>query len=587
MSLSPNRTESGQQRLIVSGLFLLAALLVIFPMRDYDTFWYLANGRSLFETGRIVDREIFSYTAFGTPFRNIGWLGQYLMYLVFRLGGPDALIGFKTVMTLLTALLLYRTGRIVGAPRVWAALLMLFVVYVQLWRFVERTQLFTYLLLVLFGYIYYGWRSGRHHGWVIWTIPAIIGGWDLFHGSAYGLLLLGSIVAGESLCLIRPAVWAGAEPLSRGRFSTLLYASLLAFVLVVVNPYGLLHGNLHYFINVINGKTSARDIGEFQPPTFKGYVPFWLLLAGVSVVVAAFRNSLPLTSLFVAVPFAFLAVRHCRSIEAFGLVTYPILATGAARIADILDRSRPRLHNLILAGTVLIFTVYLLHFKFIRQNYAYSAAESDIDDYSFRLGINENYFPVGSARFVSENIAAGRMFNSDRYGGYLAYFLSPRHPIFHYNHPTVFKDIYGYIHNPAERTKFGITYAIVAREDEVQMYERDGFVRVYWEPSAMVLLKPSLENRPLILRYAIRHFKPLLDAAQFRDIAADVQAFPRLVEEMADYLAYREDSRITGIFVELLKRPDSPFNAAERRALLTQAQRFNGGNTALSVLIGK
>src|SRR5690349_875513 len=131
--MPPPKAENILQRVAVAGIFLLVALLVIFPMRDYDTFWYLANGRSLFETGRIVDREIFSYTAFGTPFRNIGWLGQYIMFLVFRWGGPDALIGFKVGMTLLTSFLLYRTGRILGAPRVWAALIMLFVVYAQLW----------------------------------------------------------------------------------------------------------------------------------------------------------------------------------------------------------------------------------------------------------------------------------------------------------------------------------------------------------------------------------------------------------------------------------------------------------------------
>lgn len=576
-----------QQRLVVASLFLLVAILVIFPMRDYDTFWYLANGRSLFETGHIVDREIFSYTAFGTPFRNIGWLGQYIMYLVFRYGGPDALIGFKVAITLLTSFLLYRTGRILGAPRVWAALLMLFVVYVQLWRFVERTQLFTYLLLALFGYVYHGWRAGKHPAWVIWTIPLIIGGWDLFHGSAYGLLLLCAIVAGESVSRIfnkRLAVWPGMAPLSSERFRTLVFAALLALVLITANPYGLLHGNLYYIGNVINGKTFATDIGEFLPTTFKGYIPFWMLLAGVAAILGVTWRQLPCSSVLIAVPFAFLAVRHCRSIEAFGLVTYPILAVGAAHGTALLDRYQPRLHKLLLAVVAVVFASYLLHFKFVRQQYRYTAAEGNIDDFSFRTGINENYFPVGSSRFVSENIVGGRMFNSDRYGGYLAYFLSSKHPIFHYNHPSIFKNIYGYIHNPAERLKYGITYAIVARDDEVQMYQREGFVPVYWEPSAMVLLKPSLENRPLILRYAIKHFRPLLDAEQFRSIAADPKAFPRLMVEISDYLAFREDKRIAAIFAELLQRHDTPFTAMQRRALLDRVQRRNGGNPALAGL---
>lgn len=578
MPLPPQSRDVMQQRLVAAGLFLLVAILVIFPMRDYDTFWYLANGRSLFETGRIVDREIFSYTAFGTPFRNIGWLGQYLMYLVFRWGGPDALIGFKVAITLLTSFLLYRTGRILGAPRVWAALLMLSVVYVQLWRFVERTQIFTYLLLALFGYVYHGWRAGKHPAWAIWLVPAIMGVWDLFHGSVYGLLLLCAIV-GEAVCRIlqgRAAAWPGLAPLPPERFRSLLMAAALAILLLMLSPYGLLHGNLHYFFNVINGKTEAQHVGEYLPPGWDQYRPFWLLLLATVAALIAAGRSLPPVWVFIALPFGLLAARHCRSIEAFGLVVYPILAVISARYAALLDRRNPRLHRLILSGVVILFAAYLLHFKFVRQQYRYTMDESNIDDFSFRTGINANYFPVGSARFVAENIVGGKMFNSDRFGGYLAYFLAPAHPIFHYNHPSIFKHIYGYLHNPAERQKYGITYAIVARGDEVQMYERDGFVAVYWEPSAMVLLKPSLENRALIQRYAIRHFKPLLDAAQFRAIAADPKTFPRLMVETADYLAYRTDGRIAALFTELMQRPDSPFTDMQWRGLLQKIQRFNG-----------
>jgi hypothetical protein len=443
---------------------------------------------------------------------------------------------------------------------------------------VERIQIFSYLLLALFGYIYHGWRAGKHPEWVIWLIPAIIGGWDLFHGSAYGLLLLCAVVGGESVCRLlkgRAAAWPGLLPLPTERFRTLLMAAALATLLMAVNPYGLLHANLQSLFNLINGKTEAQYVGEYLPTGWNQYRPFWLLLLATGAALLAAGRSLPPVWILIAVPFGALAMRHCRSIEAFGLVVYPILAVTSARYAALLDRQRPRLHRFLLAGVVLLFAAYLLHFKFVRQQYRYIADEANIDDFSFRLGINENYFPVGSARFVVENNIGGRMFNSDRYGGYLAYFLAPARPIFHYNHPSIFRHIYGYLHNPAERMKYGITYAIVARDDEVQMYQRDGFVPVYWEPTAMVLLKPSLENRPLIQRYAIKNFEPLLNAAQFRAIASDPKAFPRLIVEISDYLAFREDKRIAAIFAELLQRPEVPFSGMQRRALLERVQRYN------------
>lgn len=571
------------QRVAVIGLFVLIAILVIFPMRDYDTFWYLANGRALFETGKIVDREIFSYTAYGTPFRNISWLGQYLMYLAFRWGGPDGIIGFKVVVTMVVSFLLYRTGRILGAPRIWAALLMVFVIYAQLWRFVERTQIFSYLLLALLSLILHGWRAGKLPDRVIWFVPVIMVAWDLFHGSVYGLTLLLAMLAGESVTLMlkkRTEGWPGLQALSPERYRNLLIAVSLAMFLMVVSPYGLLHGNLPGFLNLVNGETEAKYVGEFLPPGWNQYRPFWMLMGMVVLSMVTAGRSFSLVWLFITIPFAALAVRYCRSIEAFGLVTYPILAISAARYAEWLDKHRPLLHKILISVTVVLVAAYLLHFKFVQQQYRYTM-EENIDDFSFRLGINEYYFPVGSVRFIVDNNVQGRMFNSDRYGGYLAYFLAPERPIFQYNHPTLFRHVYGYLHNPAERRKYGITYAIVAREDEFEMFQREGFVPVYWEPTAMVLLKPTLENRELIQRYAIRHFQPLMEDKEFRRIAADPRALPRLMLEISDYLACREDTRVATLFVELLRRNNAIFDASQRQALLERVRRCNGGNPSL------
>lgn len=565
------------ERGIVGALFLLIALLAIFPMRDYDTFWYMANGRVLFETGEIVNRELFSYTAFGTPFRNIGWLGQYILYLLFRWGGPSGLIFFKTAITLLTSGILYRTGRMLGAARLPAALLMVLVVYAQLWRFVERPQIFTYLLLALLSMILHGWRSGKMAERTLWLVPALLLIWDLFHGSLYGFLLLLAVVGGETICLASRGTvssWPGLTPLPFARLRLLYAAALLATVLLAVTPYGLLHGNLGYFTNLVNGATEAKYIGEYLPPELTKYAPFWSLIALTAISLLLAGRSLTPVALLIAIPFGALAMKHCRSIEAFGLVAYPLLAISMTKLSAQLKKWQPQLHKPLLILVIALFAVNLLHFKFVRQNYRYTADET-IDDFSFRLGINENYFPAGSTRFIVENNVQGKMFNSDRFGGWLAYYLAPQRPIFHYNHPTIFKNLYGFLHNPRERQKFGVTYAIVGNIGEVDMFKQEGFIPVYREPAAMVMLKPTLENRDLIQRYAIKLFDPLDSRENLLRIAATPQKFLQLIIEIADYLAYRSDPRIAGIFAELLRTNAQLLSDGQRTELIKWASRYN------------
>ncbi len=88
-------------------------------------------------------------------------------------------------------------------------------------------------------------------------------------------------------------------------------------------------------------------------------------------------------------------------------------------------------------------------------------------------------------------------------------------------------------------------------------------------------VKPSLENRELIQRYSIRYFKPLLDDARIRAMAGNPAIYQRLMIEMSDYLAFREDKRIAALLFELLQRRDAPLSNDEKKRLLERAGRYN------------
>ena len=79
-------------------LSLIAAFLAIYPLANFDIFWHLANGRVMLEEGRIVNEEVFSYTARGVAFNNHEWLAQVIFQLIYDLGGGNALIFFKAAI---------------------------------------------------------------------------------------------------------------------------------------------------------------------------------------------------------------------------------------------------------------------------------------------------------------------------------------------------------------------------------------------------------------------------------------------------------------------------------------------------------
>ena len=65
----------------------LGAFACMLPVQS-DTFYHLRSGREMWETGRLLTREVFSHTAFGEPLPNHWWLSQLIFFGLHALGGP-------------------------------------------------------------------------------------------------------------------------------------------------------------------------------------------------------------------------------------------------------------------------------------------------------------------------------------------------------------------------------------------------------------------------------------------------------------------------------------------------------------------
>ena len=557
-------------------VLLCAGVLVIFPVQDFDIFWHLANGRAMVEEGRIVNQEIFSYTANGKEFSNHAWLAQILFFLIFKALGGNGLIAVKVLITTGIGLALYRFSRRQGLAALPTALLWLLALGASLFRYVERPELFSLLFLALTGVLLFSYRAGSRSRLLLPALPLVMVVWDFMHGALYGVIFLGAFLVGETIRYLLPdKVGVGIPPLPKARFKALWLMVMVTVAVMLLSPYGL--RSYEIFFEFLNQNLMTSMTAEFQPTGLDEQPLFWALLAGTVAVVLAAGRRLDLTSLCLLVPFAGLAIRYVRGVGPFCIVAVLLLAVNLPSLLTALAPTpeRERRQGLF---WLLLFVVGLgsaLAYKF--------SSPPRYDSWGF--GISNDGFPVGSVRFVKEVNLKGNMYNTDRYGGYLAYYLFPERKIFHYNHHLLFDALERYVHEPETRAQWGVNYAIIGRSDEWDMFSRDGFVPVYWEPTGAVMIKKSEENQAIIDRYSIRYFSPVMPKEECLTLAKNPGVMPVLAREVSDYLAQRRDEEKTEILVDILRQPGR-MPPATTIDLLTRAERYNADSPRLAAALG-
>ena len=538
---------------VLVALFLLAALwLVVFPIKDYDTFWHLANGKAMLEQGRILNEEIFSYSAFGTPFWNHSWLAQIVMALFYQAGELNGLLAFKLLLTASVFLVVYRIACQLDVSPVLAGLAGYGVVLVGLSRFVVRPQLFSYVFLAILFLALNGYLRRRWRWQVLAVLPLLIVTWEFMHGAIFGFVLWGALATGETIKLLlkgRLQRWQEPFIVCRGQVLQ-LWAWLAVSVLISLLIPGGFERYQSLFVNFWGGSDFIVNMtGEFMPTDWEGiFRPFWLLLGMMILGLLINWRRLDLAHLTLLIPFAYLGLRYNRCVAVFAVVAAPLLVHYIQQFYDTLD---PRgVTRKLSQLTILVLCLVSLGWG--AQIKGFPLPEGEFDPSGFRTGggLNNVFLPMGMVEFVKVAGLKGNMYNNDRWGGFLAFYLYPERRIFHYNHPLVFKDIYEYLHRPEERDKWQHNYALIATGDEYNMFRRMNWAVIYRDAVSMVMVPRNEGNRGVIARYEVRYFNPLLPSDKIRQMLKYPVTAKPLAREMLNYLTFNKDSRISGLAAE-------------------------------------
>ena len=205
--------------------------------QDPGTFWHLAWGQQMLQTGQIPRIDQFSFTRAGQPVVADQWLAELLMALVHRLAGWEGLL--LLVASGLAWLYGWMGARLIraGVCPVWAAAGLATVFLASAHNFHVRPLIATLILQALWFdgllAVEAGRRSIRH----LWLFVPISILWSNLHG---GLLAgLGTL----SLCTALWVVlgWMARKGPVRSAAQGLHLAAITAacWMAVLLNPYGL------------------------------------------------------------------------------------------------------------------------------------------------------------------------------------------------------------------------------------------------------------------------------------------------------------------------------------------------------------
>lgn len=327
---------------LFAAVALIALRPLLIPIPPHDFWWHMAMGRLIVETGTISTTDSFSYTQFGQPFFNQGWLAQVLMYGIYSLGGvPLILVVQSVVVALAYGMLLWLCIRRSGTLRLSVGLLLLLTLPLSFNNWNVRPQTYCFPLFVGFLVILTNWRLG-HPTPRLWLLPLLMVLWVNLHGSfVLGGVLIALTFVGVGAQRLLAGRWWKAEAQTGGEpgipvqtvqpslRSLLLWGAVTA-VAMLLNPRGI--EVLSYVRGLLGTSAIANLVVEWAPPTRRDAIGtiFFLFLFFAIAVLAYARRPPDTIDMLLAGAFLWLALSAIRHIVWFGLVSTPLLVMQAA-----------------------------------------------------------------------------------------------------------------------------------------------------------------------------------------------------------------------------------------------------------------
>lgn len=397
-------------------IFAVALLLITFfgyfavRIWDIDFWWHIAAGREMVATGTIPSRDPFGvYDAannWGQTVLKSQWLGQVLLYWIYRFTGLDGIIYFRAAMLTASLGIVYWRCRIANVGMMPTMLILALAGFAISTHTGERPQLFSFVYLSL-TFLFIDLHLQTTRGWPLYLLPPLFLIWANSHGGVvYGEAML--VLFGGS-CLLERMIGEGKITLVQDK--KILLAIGLCIAALLIAPNGLT--TLKYIAFPENQLIRDR-MSEYMSPwsLWPATIYYWIFF-GISILsLFGLFSKAYIKEGILVVSSALISLTAYRYIPLFILLAAPYIASSIGRTFRRIQVSKTATSMTVIAAS-LLFLVY--GFK---QNRI------------FQHGIMASKFPVAETALIKANHLTGRMFNTMNWGGYLAWNLSPSVTVF-------------------------------------------------------------------------------------------------------------------------------------------------------------
>jgi len=471
---------------------------------DYDLWWHLRLGETIFTTKSIPWLDSFSYTVAGRDQFTGEWLADLIIFLTFNAGSFLGLNLLKAALLFITGFFLYKQMKSDSADKkgaVLAAIItLLLVLFAVRFRLFVRPYLFSLPFMAIFMYLINRWKNGINDR-LIYLLPLLMLFWaNISVGAVFGLFLIG---VATLLHIIERKSWR------------LLPVLLLSIAASLANPETY---HLHTLALNLTSDPYRTLIGEYQPVTadmlfgsgLRYTLCFQILALGGIFFFLLFRGWKNLFHLIIFVFLLYESFRQIRLVELFSLIAAPCFAVFLTRTTALF----PDIPSRLMTFTYPLLAVVILALI------PWTVFNSPV--YAFGNGAKEGAFPEKALQFLDDHKITGKMFNSYSFGGY-AIWRAKERPVFidgRYRRvytPADYGEYKGIIETAdawkdAEK-KYGYDYALLEYDMMSQrfpshLHNNPDWVLVYWDNHSLLYLKRTPERKELIERFEYKSAKP-------------------------------------------------------------------------------
>ena len=401
-----------KQPLITLGLFFLALSSLLFLANDPDFFWHLKYGEYIFK-GDILGTDIFTYTFSNYKFVDYEWLGNAILFALYKLGNYLLPAVFFALIVILIVFLLSKIKLADNKNKQWSLAINLLAVFLLNFICGIRIQTFTVLGSALFYLILF--KFVKTDSKAILFLPIIMLFWVNTHpgfiiGIALILIFIFSLFLEDLINFIRHS--GKNEKNQNLRKNTKLILILIPTTLAtLITPFG--HRILFQTINFALYRYPLDYISEWLAPNFHqafGAVVILSIIIGVYALTR--RKRIEIFEIILIIFFGLLTFNSVRNYALFVVVALPTFQALAK--PDFIKFFNDQ--KLIFIINKFLFLAIMLTILVIRIE-TFFKCNTD-KSYLFTY----QYYVPGAVEYMKNNPYEGNLLNSFNYGGYLIWF---------------------------------------------------------------------------------------------------------------------------------------------------------------------